>query len=464
MLMQVWSSWLQSLMRVRIVSGPFHDGVLLAAAIGLLALAAWQLVRADRVRLLWQLLAGVVTGAAGLLAAWLISDVIMVFGVSLGWAVIGWAAAGFAALGFVTATAVQARALRRVIAIVMIPVMLVAAAVQVDTVYGEYQTIGSLVGWSPYQSVSQAGIARPTMTVDQWQRLAADGNLPNMPSTGRLFSERIANTASKFRARPAMVWLPPAALSDTPPKLPVLILLAGQPGSPGRAMQASGITALLNAYAATHNGLAPIVVSPDQNGGDTINSLCADTTKFGKAETYLTKDVPNWIAANLPADDAGAKWAISGFSQGGTCSTQLAPRHADLFGTMIAVDGEIAPTSGSVDNMVASYFGGDRSAYESQVPVNALAAHAPSDQAAVLAAGENDTVSVDNVRTIGAAARKAGWDVTELEVPGTGHDWHAVNATLTAALPWWCARVGLGGDGTTDHKTWNDYRNLEVLR
>ncbi|NEG88633.1 alpha/beta hydrolase [Bifidobacterium aerophilum] len=454
------ASWVRSLMSMELVSGPVPAVAYALGAAGLVLLIVWQALRDDRRLLFGQAMAAVGGGALGLLTAWLISDGIMVFGVSLGWPVIFTAAAGCATVGFAIATAVRAHRLRRVIAVLMVPVLLVCTGLRIDAIYGEYQTLGALFNYSPYRSVDSAGLKDASISVAQWRKLAEDGELPSMPDHGTTYSQHIDNSHSGFRARDALVWMPPAALSETPPRLPVLILLAGQPGSPGRAMSASGIATLLDDYAAAHDGLAPIVVSPDQNGADTINSLCADTTKHGKAETYLTRDVPDWIRAHLPASANTKDWAIGGFSQGGTCSTQLAPRHPDLFGTMIAVDGEIAPTDGGVDHLVASYFGGDRAKYEEQVPVNAIAAHAPSDQAAVLAAGENDTASVANVRTIGKAAREAGMDTVTLEVPGTGHDWHAVNATLQAALPWWCARIGLGAT----HKTWSDYTRLKVIR
>ena len=478
--MNDWPSWTRPLMTVHLTAGPLHDGMIIATGAGIAALLVWQLTRHDRARLIWQLLGAAIAGAAGCVITWLLSDVVMAFGVSLGWTVIGTITAGIAVLGFLGVTIAHARGLRRAIAIIMIPIALAATALQVDAIYGEYQTIGDLVGYSPYETIGNVRIAKATMSVAQWQVKASKGKAPAMPAQGRMLSVRIPNTASGFKARTALIYLPPAALSPTPPKLPVLILLAGQPGSPGRAMSASGITTMVDDYAAAHHGLAPIVISPDQNGANTHNSLCADTTRYGKAETYLTKDVPDWIRANLPVSNQPSDWAISGFSQGGTCSTQLAPRHPDLFGTFIAVDGERAPTDGSVEQMTADDFAGDRSRYDEQVPVNAIKAHAPSTQAAVLAAGENDPTSVANVKAIGAAAREAGMDVTMLQVPETGHDWHAVNATLEAALPWWCARVGLastdGAPGAGDTsagdtsastnentKTWADYPRLEVL-
>ena len=181
----------------------------------------------------------------------------------------------------------------------LIPFVLVSTALRIDSIYGEYQTIGSLIGYSSYHPLSTSHMQKGTLTVDEWLREVLDGKLPPAAAHGKVYSVDISNTASGFRARTAAVYMPPAALSDTPPELPVLVMLAGQPGNPDRVFSASGIAAILDQYAKAHHGLAPIVISPDQNGDNTVNSLCADTTKVGRAETYLTVDVPRWIKAHL---------------------------------------------------------------------------------------------------------------------------------------------------------------------
>ena len=125
------------------------------------------------------------------------------------------------------------------------------------------------------------------------------------------------------------------------------------------------------------------------------------------------------------------------------------------------MDGELKPTAGSVEHMVAEYFNGDRSAYEAQVPANAIVDHAPSNQIMILGAGKRDARSIKNVIVNGQAGVKAGMHVVKIVVPDTGHDWHSVNATLEAAVPWLCAhRWGLGETGLT----WSDYPRIEVLQ
>ncbi|NEG56074.1 alpha/beta hydrolase-fold protein [Bifidobacterium platyrrhinorum] len=415
--------------------------------------------------------AALAAGLIGLLLAWFLSDGIMVFGVSLGWPVIITVACGFAGLGAIAAAIVvanrrraphvAARRITRAIAVILIPLTLLATALRVDAIFGEYQTVGSVVGYTPYASLDSVTVHRAAMTVAQWRAAAARHAAPDHPAHGRILSVTIPNTKSHFAARKAMVYLPPAALAKRPPRLPVMELLAGQPGSPGRLVAAAGLARMMNAYAAAHDGLAPVVVVPDQNGADTHNSLCADTSQ-GDAETYLTRDVVAWTKHTLPVATVPRMWAIGGFSQGGTCTTQLAPRHPALYGVMLPVDGELKPTNGSVADMTKNYFRGRRADYDAQVPVNALAALDP-DEARGLAlfagAGERDKDSVRNMRTIAAAARKAGVDdVTEIVVPGRGHDWHAVQAVWRPGVDWFGARTGLGAMT----KSIKEYPQVEV--
>lgn len=53
-----------------------------------------------------------------------------------------------------------------------------------------------------------------------------------MPATGEVSKVAIPGAVSGFAAREAEVYLPPAYLSTPRARLPVLVLLAGQPASP----------------------------------------------------------------------------------------------------------------------------------------------------------------------------------------------------------------------------------------
>ena len=89
-------------------------GLTAVAAIILIGILAFGGRRRRTHPLVASLVAATLAGAGGLLATWLMSDVFMVFGVSLGWPVILTVAGGFAGLGFVLAAAVAGIILRSV--------------------------------------------------------------------------------------------------------------------------------------------------------------------------------------------------------------------------------------------------------------------------------------------------------------------------------------------------------------
>jgi S-formylglutathione hydrolase FrmB len=415
----------------------------------LICLAAVLLMKPDKGRrktMRWELVAALIGAAAGFALIWLLSDVLLVFGVSVGWLVMSviTVVSALACL-LITAIADSHRA-RRILAAVMIPLIIASCALQVDMVYGEYTTVGSLLNAPTYRHLDDKTVddRNGTISVDEWRQLVKDGHAPAMPKQGEINQVTIPPTASGFVAREADVYLPPAALSKRPPRLPVMIMLAGQPGSPDRFFEASGIVDMLNEYAAAHDGLAPIVVSPDQNGSAAHNSLCADTPVYGKAETYLTIDVTDWIKGHLPVSHSPSQWLIGGFSQGGTCSTQLGPAHPELYGHIFAADGELEPTDRTRENTIDRYFAGNVKDYERHVPTHIIAEHTPSSQTMFSAAGSWDRNSQRNQEAIGQAALRSGMQVIAVTALNSGHDWHAVQAGLRPALERFCAQTGLG--------------------
>lgn len=82
------------------------------------------------------------------------------------------------------------------------------------------------------------------------------------------------------------MYLPPAYFADNAEPLPVIVLSAGQPGSPDNCLSGDRIQNVMNDFAAAHKGIAPVVVIPDTLGSDLANPICADTV-FGKVDTYL---------------------------------------------------------------------------------------------------------------------------------------------------------------------------------
>lgn len=436
------------LMNISLVDGWFPATLFSVTAVLaaiLLGIAIWEMVGGSRVGgnraiavVARPMVIAVIAGIVGLVIAWLLSDVFVVFGVELGPRVIAWAGCGCAIIGFAVSHAMLHRGVLRAVAVILVVCAVFSTATGIDQAYGEYATIGSLFGQDTYREVDLTGMAKRSdlISVTQWRQEAADGSASDIPAHGEVSKVNIPATTSHFEARKALVYLPPAALATTKhkPALPVILMMSGQPGSPGRVFAAGGIQTMMDDYAQHHGGLAPIVIAADQLGDDSHNTLCVDSPVYGNALTYLTKDVVDWVKTNLPAAQQAQDWAIAGFSQGATCSLQIGANHPDLFSTIIPTGSELKPTNGSESSMISRFFHGDRTAYEKQIPINAIRNHAPSNQTLVIGAGERDRESVRNVERIVPVAQRVGMHVTAVESLGNAHDWHAVQDTLRYGL------------------------------
>ena len=379
--------------------------------------------------------------------AWLLSDVFVVFGVELGPHVVAWAGCGCAIIGFAVSHAMLHRGVLRAVAVVLTVFAVLSAATGIDQAYGEYATIGSLFGQDTYREADLTGMAKRSdlISVTQWKQEKADGSVSNIPAHGEVRKVNIPATASHFEARKGAGIS--AACSACPQPNTSRVAghtdderpagLSGSRVCRGRHQPTDGRLCAASWRTRTHCYCGRPV------GDDSHNTLCVDSPVYGNALTYLTKDVVDWVKANLPAAQQAQDWAIAGFSQGATCSLQIGANHPDLFGTIIPTGSEFKPTNGSESSMISRFFHGDRTAYEKQIPVNAIRNHAPSNQTLVIGAGERDRESVRNVERIASVAQQAGMRVTAVESLGNAHDWHAVQDTLRYGLAVFGCNTGL---------------------
>jgi hypothetical protein len=123
----------------------------------------------------------------------------------------------------------------------------------------------------------------------------------------------------------------------------VIELLSGTPGTPEDWTPALADVAA-DAWAATHQGTAPILVMPDANGHFTGDTECVDGA-HGRAETYLTADVRAWMVTHFRATPGRKAWVVSGASEGGYCALDLALRHPNQFATFLDFSGLDRPTA-----------------------------------------------------------------------------------------------------------------------
>ncbi|MFD6105260.1 alpha/beta hydrolase [Nocardia salmonicida] len=328
-----------------------------------------------------------------------------------------------------------------VVTVLAAGVVLVAVGVRINLVYASYPTVGAALGVEEVDRVEAGELTRSERVISArplepaWQ--APDG----LPDGGRMLTATVPPTASGFTAREAQIYLPPAYFADPRPLLPVLVLLAGEPGAPQDWFVGGKLAETMDSFARAHNGLAPVVVVADGTGSQLANPLCLDSA-LGKVATYLAVDVPAWAKANLQVDPDPRSWAVGGLSYGGTCALQLATNYPGVYPTFLDISGEDEPTLGDRQRTVDAAFGGDTAALLRVNPLDLLRSRTYPDSAGAFVVGADDEMYRPQVERMYQAARDAGMDVRLRILPG-GHNFALWVSGLRDQLPWLATRLGL---------------------
>lgn len=352
-----------------------------------------------------------------------------------------WLGVALVALALAVARLRPSRWYGRVLSVIAAIVVISSAVTATNAYFGQYPTARAVMQLFHNPSVDLPGkedTPSDVLEVPPGKTLAEVWNATGLPDKGTLSEIEIPGA---LLARPAWIYLPPAYTAKPRPRLPVIVLLAGQPGTPRDWYDAGGILDNMDAFARAHNGLAPIVVMADQLGSTTANTLCLDS-KLGQSESYLARDVPKWIKERLTVDERREAWTIAGFSHGGTCALQLAVRAPDVYGNFINLSGQREPTIGTRAETVKAAFGGDEAAFIRVNPMDILARQRFPHTAGVIVAGRDDSLYRPAEAEVFEACRKAGMDVQWKELPG-GHDWNVWRPGLYSSLPWLAQRTGL---------------------
>ncbi|OZM77424.1 alpha/beta hydrolase family protein [Pseudonocardia sp. MH-G8] len=349
------------------------------------------------------------------------------------------AAAGLAVLGM------RARPWPgRVGAALAVVLVLAGCAEGMNLVYREYPTPRTVLGLPAVDEIpfTQVPLREQVIAARSGLPLSAVWRPPaGMPDAGVVTEVAIPAPESGFAARPAWLYLPPAYLSRPRAQLPVLVLLSGQPGSPRDWLDGGELARRMDAFAAAHDGLAPVVVMADHLGAPLANPLCMDS-RLGNVATYLSVDVPAWIRDTLQVDPDPAGWAIGGFSDGGTCALQMAVTAPQVYPTFVDISGEDEPTLGDHATTVQAAFGGDEAAFTAVNPLDVLAVRQFPDTGGYLVAGRDDAVYRPQAQRVFVACRAAGMDVSLHVRPG-GHTFEVWGPGLQEALPWLATRLGM---------------------
>ena len=112
-------------------------------------------------------------------------------------------------------------------------------------------------------------------------------------------------------------------------KFPVAVFLSGSPGVPTAWLNGLNLDDQIKEAQSQSTLGNFIAVLPEFNIIPRTDTGCMNIPGKAKVETWLSKDIYNYVINNLPAEINN--WVITGYSTGGWCSTMLALRHPGIF-------------------------------------------------------------------------------------------------------------------------------------
>jgi S-formylglutathione hydrolase FrmB len=442
---------------VSLVGGWLPVTIQAVALAMLLAAIGW---RSRRWRLRWLPVSGAIGIAIAVVTYWYIAY--------QGWAhdppLEMWA--WIAATGFACAVAVlgwpTARWGRRIVSLLAVPLAVIGVVTSLNVSLRYLPTVPA--AWDFVTG------AQPPDLIDE-EQLAAMVHDGVRPTKGTLVMVTTPDDQSGFKHRQELVYLPPAWFeSSPPPPLPVVMMFGAGMGHPGDWIYPGGGDALhsLDAFALSHRGVAPIAVFADLWGAFANDTECVNGPR-GNAADHLTKDVVPYMVSHFGASADPARWAMAGWSSGGTCALTLAVMHPELFSAFVDLDGDLGPNAGSKDQSVARLFGGDVDAWAAFDPKSVVEARGQyRGMSAWIGVSEPTSTVYRRGRTDSSGgAPTDDWDTSSEDYASTAnrlcellsghgiecavtsysgaHDFSSAANGFAEALPWLVGKLGAAG-------------------
>lgn len=347
---------------------------------------------------------------------------------------------------------------RRGISILAVPLCVFSTALTLNMWVGYFPTVQA--AWGQLTS-------GPLPDQTDQATVAAMSSKGVRPPHGSVVPVVIPSDASHFKHRGELVYLPPAWFASyPPPRLPTVMMIGGQFNTPADWARAGNAVKTIDAFAAAHDGNAPVLVFVDSGGAFNNDTECVNGQR-GNAADHLTKDVAPFMISKFGVSAEQPNWGIVGWSMGGTCAVDLTVMHPNLFSSFVDVAGDLYPNAGSKAETIARLFGGSAEAWAAFDPSTVITRHGPytgiagwfaipspgpkhhelpiADTPTMRLAGRDAAANPSNQTAAANALCALGrsYDIDCAVVPQPGkHDWPFADQVFATALPWLAGRLG----------------------
>ena len=236
-------------------------------------------------------------------------------------------------------------ATRAVSVLVLNVLVLSLAAAALNDQFGFYVSWSDLAGArSPVTVTHHGASARKAATAALGHGVDAGGAFSAASlAAGRIQHLDVVGTRSGVHA-PVSVLLPAGYSVSSSTRYPVIEALHGFPGSSTSWLTGMQVQQALDGLVASRTIRPSIVVMPQINIPGNIDGECVNGPRgTPQVETWLAKDVPEYVASHFRVDTRRSSWAVAGYSEGGWCAAMVGLRHPDVFGGDIVFSGSFQP-------------------------------------------------------------------------------------------------------------------------
>jgi enterochelin esterase-like enzyme len=223
-------------------------------------------------------------------------------------------------------------------------------------------------------------------------------------------------------------------------RFPVVELIHGYPGQPQDWITVLGVNTILDSLISQHAARPAVLVMPDANGARGVSLQCLNQAGGPQDDTFLSRDLPAYIAAKLRVAEPGTGWGIAGYSEGGFCAANLGLQHGRVYSYAGVLSGYFRPGKNQLVNPVrdVSPFGRNRREALLNTPIDVLRSM-PAGQPVPqfwLGAGLLDTRDVHGAQYFSQLLQLRQPGVTVRLAPGDGHTMLTWRGLLPGMLQW----------------------------
>ena len=130
-------------------------------------------------------------------------------------------------------------------------------------------------------------------------------------------------------------------------RYPVMEAFQGYPGAPNSWINGMNLGGVAAQQAAAKRMRPILVVSPQVEIPPGVDTECVNgSAGTAQVETWLARDVPDWVAHTFRVRTDRASWATIGLSAGGWCAAMVAMLHPAQFSAAIVLGGYFHPDFG----------------------------------------------------------------------------------------------------------------------